>query len=336
MNSVRIRAGILAAAVVVGGAAFVSADVKSQQKSQVKFEGMLGRMAGMFGGKAAKEGIVSTVAVKGDRKMEITGDTGEIIDLAEEKVYRLDMKDKSYKVVTFAELRRQFEEAQRKAKEEAAKADKEREKDKEKAEEPQVEVDFDLKETGQKKELLGHGCREVVMTITVREKGKTLEQGGGMVLTSAMWLAPEIAALKEEAAFDRKYAQKIYGELLSAETMQQAAAAMAMYPQMKQAIERMSKEQVNMSGTPLLTTMSFAAVASAAQAEQRRESEDSGGGGGLMGGLARRMMKKKAEEPKDGATPGRATIMTSTLEYLSIATDVQPADVALPAGFKQK
>ena len=46
------------------------------------------------------------------------------------------------------------------------------------------------------------------MTITVREKGKTLEQGGGMVLKSDMWLAPTIAAMKEVADFDLKYAQK--------------------------------------------------------------------------------------------------------------------------------
>lgn len=333
MKNVRIRQGILAVAILACGVSVAFADVKSQQKSLVKFEGMLGRMAGMFGGKAMKDGLVNTVAIKGDRKMTVTGETGEIIDLAEEKIYRLDMKDKSYKVVTFAELRKQMEDAQRKARENADKAEKEREKGKE--QEPQVEVDFDLKETGQKRTLLGHDCREVVMTVTVREKGKTLEQGGGMVLTSNMWLSPEIPALKEEAAFDRKYAQKLYGQLVSVEAMQQAAAAMAMYPQMKEAIARMSKEKVNMSGTPLLTTMTFAAVANPQQAEQQRESEDSGGGGGLMGGLARKMMKKKQDEPKD-ATPGRATIMTSTLEYLSIATDVQPADVAVPAGFKQK
>ena len=46
------------------------------------------------------------------------------------------------------------------------------------------------------------------MTITVREKGKTLEQSGGMVLTSDMWLAPKIAAMKEIADFDVRYAQE--------------------------------------------------------------------------------------------------------------------------------
>ena len=50
------------------------ADVKTRDKTQIKFEGMLGRMVGMFGGKAAKDGVVTSHAVKGDRKVEMTGD----------------------------------------------------------------------------------------------------------------------------------------------------------------------------------------------------------------------------------------------------------------------
>ncbi len=41
--------------------------------------------------------------------------TGQIIDLAEEKIYDLDIKKKTYKVTTFAELRKQMEEAKREA-----------------------------------------------------------------------------------------------------------------------------------------------------------------------------------------------------------------------------
>ena len=38
-----------------------------------------------------------------------------------------------------------------------------------------------MKETGQKKQIAGYDTHESVMTITVREKGKTLEEGGGLV-----------------------------------------------------------------------------------------------------------------------------------------------------------
>ena len=74
------------------------------------------------------------------------------------------------------------------------------------------------------------------MTITLREKGKTLEQGGGMVMTSDMWLAPKIAAMKEIADFDLRYAQKLYGGMFAGASAEQMAAAMAMYPMMKEAM----------------------------------------------------------------------------------------------------
>jgi hypothetical protein len=81
------------------------AEVRTQEKTQMKFEETLGRIMGLFGGKAAKEGIVSTVAVKGHRKMRVAESRGEIIDPAEEKFYDVDFKNKSYKVRTFAEIR---------------------------------------------------------------------------------------------------------------------------------------------------------------------------------------------------------------------------------------
>jgi hypothetical protein len=89
-----------------------SADVKNREKGQVKFEGMLGTMTRMFGGKAASEGIVSTNALKGSRKATLNDTTGRIVDLQEEKVYDLDMKKKEYTVTTFAELRKKLQEAQ--------------------------------------------------------------------------------------------------------------------------------------------------------------------------------------------------------------------------------
>jgi hypothetical protein len=324
---------VLVAALAACAAGVAFADVKTQERTQIKFEGMLGRMMGMFGGKAAKEGLVSTVAVQGDRKMTVTGDTGELIDLAGEKVYTLDMKKKTYKVATFAELREQM----RKAQEEAKKNARQPQEQEQAPGQPEreMEVDFDLKETGQKRAIAGHECREMVMTVTVREKGKTLEQNGGIVMVSNMWLAPRVAALQESMDFDRRYAQKLYGDLVSVEAMQQMAAAMAMYPGMKDAMDRMSKENVKMDGSPLLTTMAFQVVKSEQQAAQEKEQESSSGGGGLMGGLARRMMKKKEAPEASGGAANRATIMTSTTEVLSIATDVSAADVNVPAGFKE-
>ena len=57
------------------------ADVRTDQRVKFQLGGALGKMVNMFGGKGAREGVVSTVAVKGNRKATMTDATGQIIDL---------------------------------------------------------------------------------------------------------------------------------------------------------------------------------------------------------------------------------------------------------------
>jgi len=304
------------------------AEVKTREKSQVKIEGMIGRMVNLFGGKSARDGIVSTVAVKGSRKATVNDASGQIIDLSEEKIYNLDMKKKTYEVVTFDELRRQMREAREKAQKDA---EKEPGREPEKSGEPQkeFEVDFDVKETGQKKSLAGYDTRQVVMTTTVREKGKTLEDGGGFVMTADSWLGPQIAALKEVADFDQRYWKQLQGPEAMGMSAEQMAVVVAAYPMLKQASERLAKESAKLQGTPLATTTTFEAVKSRAQMTQQAEGSKSGGGG-LSGMLARRIAKK------DGDDKPRATSFTVVSETQEVATSVAPADIDLPAGFKEK
>jgi hypothetical protein len=331
------RAAVAILLLVLAASPAIRADVRSEEKSRIEFTGMLGRMVNLFGGKGAKEGIVSTVAVKGNRKATFNDSTGQIIDLGEEKVYELDMKKKTYKVATFAELRRRMEEAKAKAEQNAQK-----EQPREKAAEPapkenNVEIDFDVKDTGQKKVVNGFDAHQVVMTITVREKGKTLEENGGLVLTADEWLVPRIPAMKEVVDFDIRYAQKLYGPMISGASAQDMAAAAALYPMMAPAIAKMRAEGVKMDGTPVMTVLTFDAVQSAEQAAaEQKESKPSasGGLGGIAGGLMRRATQKKSAET-DQNQKGRTRVMSSTTEILKVVTDVSAADVAVPAGFKE-
>ena len=128
-----LKACAMALPLVMLTAVSSMADVKTRDKSQVKFEGMLGRMMGMVAGKAAKEGVVTTVAVKGDRKVEMNDTFGRIVDLKEEKVYELDVKKKTYEVVTFEELRRRLREARDKAEKQAPKDEQNQQQDRQAA-----------------------------------------------------------------------------------------------------------------------------------------------------------------------------------------------------------
>lgn len=304
----------------------LAADVRTREKSQIKFEGMFGRVVGMFGGKAAREGIVSTSAVKGNRKATFSDNSGQIVDLGEEKIYEVDVRKKEYRVITFEELRRRMKEAQEKAKEDMQ---REEERAGEKPDEPtkEWEIDFDVKETGQRRQLAGHDARQVIMTVTVREKGKALEEGGGLVMTNDGWLGPELPALKELAEFDMRYYKQLYGADGLGVAAEQMAMVMAMYPMLKQASERLAKEGDKLAGTPLASTTTFEAVKSKAQMEAA--SQQSGGGGGLGGMLARKMMKKEPAK-------ARATIFTMQHEFQDVSTTVGAADIEIPAGFKEK
>ena len=310
---------------LLGGS--LSAEVKTREKTLIKLEGMLGRVVGMFGGKAAREGIVSTTAVKGNRKASLNDSNGQIVDLGEEKVYDIDFKKKEYRVTTFDEIRQRMKEAQ-----ERAKKDVEREEGRpEKADQPQkeYELDFDVKETGQRKQLAGNDAREVIMTVTAREKGKSLEEGGGLVMRSNQWLGPELPALKELSDFDMRYFKQLYGADAFGMGAEQVAMLMAMYPMMQKASERLKQEGDKLKGTPLASTTMLEVVKSKAQMDAAAEQEKSSGGGGIGGMLARKMVKR--DPPK-----ARATVFTAEHEFQDIASSVAATDLEIPAGFKEK
>lgn len=320
-------------------AAPVHAEVRKEERNQVSFSGMLGRMFNFFGGKSAKEGVVSSVAVSGDRKMTTTGENAaQVVDLREEKIYDLDLRRKTYKVTTFEELRRQMREAEAKARESAANQPKEEQSQNQGKE---MEIDVDIKNTGQTKAINGFDTRQVIATITVREKGKKLEDSGGLVMNVDTWLTKAVS-LKEIADFERRYYEKLAGPV-SAVDAQQMATAMAMFPGLKEAFGRLSRE--DFGGTAIQTTTTIDSVKSA---EQMKQQESSGAqsddranpasiGGAIGGFMRRRQQQKEKETPADAAAnPARSTFMTMNNEVLKIASNVTAADVAIPAGFKER
>ncbi|HEX8253536.1 MAG TPA: hypothetical protein VF846_10330, partial [Thermoanaerobaculia bacterium] len=240
-----------------------------QQKTRVQFGGIIGGIANVFGGKAAREGVSSTTAVKGNRRLTTTDRSGELVDLSEEKIYRLDYGRKTYEVVTFAELRKQYEDAKKEAAEDA----KKQEKSGKKEEGPEYEVDFDIKETGQKQTVNGFDTKQVIVTATVREKGKKLEQSGGAVLTADMWMGPKVPAMTELNAFNAKYFKQLYGDATA--EMQQMAILMATTPTFAKAMKEFSKKRGAFDGESIRTTLTFETVAAPGQQAEQQEQDAS-------------------------------------------------------------
>lgn len=310
------------------------AEVKKEERNQATFSGVLGRMFSLFGGRAAKEGVVSTVAVSGDRKMTTTGDnSGQIVDLREEKIYDLDLRRKTFKVTTFEELRRQMREAEEKARDNASKEPKE---DQPQQQGKEMEIDFDIKNTGQTKTINGFDTRQVIATITVREKGKKVEDSGGLIMTVDTWLTRAVS-LKEIADFERRYWEKLAGPI-SAVDMQQMATAMAMFPGLNDAFARLRRE--NFDGTAITTTTTVDSVKSPEQMKQQSaqstETSSPTSVGGAVGGAIGGFMRRRVQQSQTNASAARTTVMTLNNEVLKIATNVTAADVAMPPGFKER
>jgi hypothetical protein len=257
--------------------------------------------------------------------------------LAEEQIYDLDAKKRTCTVTTFAELKKRMEEQRAKAEKEAAEARKEaaKKEGQEQAPAMEFEVDVEVKETGQKRTIAGHEARQVTMKAWVHEKGRKIQQSGGLLVATDTWLGPKIDALEEIDRFDRRYALKmaeLYGLTGASATasIQRMTAMVAMYPGLVTAMEKLKaeSEKINREGTSVANTLTITAWKSARQmAEAEKQDSKPGGLGGL---LARKLMKQG--NPSDP----RSMLMTSTREILKVRPDATAADVALPAGFRLK
>jgi hypothetical protein len=147
-------------------------------------------------------------------------------------------------------------------------------------------------------------------------------------MTNDMWMGPRIAALDEIAAFQMKYVQAVYGEALQIDP-QQMAALSAMFPSFQKMTEQMQSQGKKMDGTALFTTMTFESMKSADEMKKAEGSSEGGGGlSGRLGGLLARKMAGPAKQ--------RSTILTTTIERLSVSPTATAQDVAIPAGFKEK
>ena len=319
----------------------ILADAKITQKTQVQFGGVLGTAMNVFGGKGAREGMTSEVSVKNNRRISRTGDTSEIVDLDEEKIYYVDYAKKTYKVITFAELRKQFKDAMK----ESESADKPSKSEKKDPDAKEYEVDFDSRNTGKSEEINGFKTKQTIATVTVREKGKTLQQSGGLVMTADMWLAPRIPAVREHEEFERRYIRKVYGDIgIDFKSM---AAVMASAPEMAKAMKAFQAKQASMDGSPVRSVLTFETVPDP-NARPSEDDDESASAANqavkALGGFMNRMKKKGADKQADDSdtkkpqatTKGGSVLFRSNTELLKAASSTPSSDLAIPPGFKLK
>jgi len=329
-----------------------SVDVASPQMSGVRVrarartDAAAGAWAGFMASAAAgggANGIVADLTAKGNRMVRAypSPETGApagswIVDFDEQKTYRILPATQEYTEQTFGQVRGKIASQHSGSNDAIPGAEMFM---------PSTGVDLprqslsrakkfdyivDTQETGRRFRMAGQDAREIIQTVTAVERGKTLEQDGGWVVTNTLWLAPRIPAVNELVAAQRRYVQittkGIYETAFTALEFPSNQFYDPFYPEHSLVGMRVIAEMEKLDGTVVSTlavyelertAKEFRSAQSQYEAQQRRLTRS---GARVLG----------------GGPPKRTRMVTLQLEYLSIDTNVTDADVAIPAGYKKK
>jgi len=306
------------------------------------------KIAGAFS-KQAREPIRTTVLVKGNRMASLDARNGHIIDLDKETITEIDFQQRTYSVITFAQMAEALQQLEAKLKSEKG------------AEQADLSIKASVKDTGQSKPISGVNTREVILTVEMEGTDKkTGQRGTFMVVTADMWMG-QPAGYNEIRDFYQRMAQKLNW-----------TPGSGMFAQGRSDIMRgmadLQKEAAKLDGVPVYQVTKMGAPGAAvpegqqppaeqprtAQPQAEPQEKPSVGGalgrlGGRLGGLGGLARRRKAEPeaqpqpqaqpeaaqaPPPGAFSGTLMEMTSELTGFSSA-GIDPGRFEVPAGFKQ-
>ena len=328
------------------------ADFTYQETSTITGGMMMSMMkvVGAFN-KQAREPILATISVKGDKMVHRTSTSASVIDLASGTITHIDFQKKQYSVMTFEEMKQMMEQMSQKA--QAQKRDK--------GDQPEMKFKVSATATGKSKQVAGLEAKEMVMKMememeaTDKDSGQT--QKGGMTMTMDMWIAPDVPGYREVRDFHKRMAEKI--------NWNPGGNMFAANPQVSGGMAEAYKEVAKLDGMPVqqLISMGMAGQPGATdggtapaqqqsqpQAQQQPAQPQSVGGalGSALGGRFGLGRKKPADQQASSdnqqasggqassgsGAPGSLMEMTTELSTFS-SNAVDPSLFEVPANFKK-
>ncbi len=325
------------------------ADFQYQQTTRIT-GGMVASMA-RFAGKKATEPPPTTVAVKGNRMVHVSSNTGEITDLDKETITHIDFDKKTYSVMTFEQMKQAMQDAMKRMQESKRSPEPAPAEGADKAE---LSFKASVQETGQSKPVNGVDAKEFILVMQMIGTDKQSGQSGAMNITNDMWMAPEVKGYEEIRDFERRMVIKM-GSMLGPGAAGGVNPMAMMRPEMGKGLAEMAKEMSKLKGIPIMQITRMGATAdgqplpaasqapelssqgqmpsagdmaghaaggAAAGAVENRLGRIGGIAGGLggLGGLGR---KKKQDQPQEqaagspqqqGAAAGGGLLFESTSE----------------------
>jgi hypothetical protein len=337
---------LLLAASLCWSCATLRADFSYQETTQMTGGSLVSalRLLGPLA-RQAREPIVSTHLIKGNRMATVTKDRTSIVDLDKESITTIDLAKKTYSVMTFAEMKQAMEEAQKKMQERKSQSPGD----------GNIDASFKVSAnaTGQTKMVQGLNAKEMIVTMTAEGTDQKSGKSGSMDIVSDAWLAP-VPGYEEVKAFHQKLAAKmgyVFGSGMGQMPLMRADVG--------KGFEEVAKEMGKLDGVPVETTVKMGATGDGsqdtAQTQQQANSQQQpsapnspaaalgrlAGIGGL-GGFGRN--KKKSDDPQQpppdqprqqGGTNSTSLIETTSQMSGFSSGPVDASKFEVPAGFKQ-
>jgi hypothetical protein len=338
----------LRGALLVGcGALPLLADFTYDETSQITGGAMiqLVHFAGAFSKDSRKltEPRQTTTSIKGNRMVRKSADQATIIDLDQQTFTTIRFADKSYSVMTFAELKQKMAEMAEKM---------QSRKGQNGSEQANLSFNVSVKDTGQTKTINGNTTQERIMTLTTTSTDKTNGAQGAMNVVVDSWIAPDVAGYSEVRDFNKRLAETL-GSVPGENPL-------VSRPDMAKAMAEVYKESSKLNGMPLATTTKMGAsveggsdgsgqAASSsgnAQHSETAQQQPSVGGAlaGALGGFGLGRHKKRQDDTAasdSGSSAQGGTSKDSSGSLLEMSANVtsynsNAVDAAVfevPAGF---
>jgi hypothetical protein len=312
------------------------ADFQYTENSKVTGGAMVGmtKFLGAFSkdAKQATQPTSSTISLKGNRmRREDNLGKVEVIDLDGRRFVHIDLKTKSYSVMTFDEMRAQIEEARQKAAEQQAKRGK--------GQNPQVKITpkISLTPGNGTRQILNYTAKETKTRVDMEMQSQDPKPGSAaMWMTADAWIAP-VKGHDELKAFYLRLAKEL--DWLP-------GAVLGANPQMNVASVELQKSNARLNGMPLLTYTSMGmgpgqAGTSGQNQQQSQPQSHSSNPVSAIGGLFGKKKKDDSAQQDSGSAAGApaspsGSLMDITTEVTSISTSrLDAALFETPGGFKQ-
>jgi hypothetical protein len=331
---------VVLAAVVTLSAAPILADFSYQETTTITGGALMSMMkvVGVFS-KQAREPVKSEVALHGNKMVHRSANHISIIDLDAQTITSIDPQKKTYSVMTFDDMKRMMEQMSEKMKQ-AQKSDK-----------GDVTWKASAESTGNAKTINGYNAKEEVLKIEMEGTDKQTGQTGAMVVTSHVWISPDVKGYGEMREFYKRMAAKL-------DWTPSGNNMFASRPDIAKGMAEAYKEMAKLDGTPVYQSMSMGAEGTApngdaqspapqSQPQQQQQAEHPSVGnaiGGALGGhfgLGKRKPKEEPAATSSSQTPparGNASgsLIEMTTEYANFSSaPLDDSQFSVPAGYKK-